>query len=167
MKFPENEERTLGNFVKFVETHKTDHVTSSRKYVTSHVRIHSLQRNLDYLKRQNINLRQRLNREIMAKGNAEKRRLTAERQVGALLDEKNEAKFDCKSELQKLSAQNAQLLREILNARDQLSKYRRIAQSTVEDLRKRNWDLHSTIVSLEQENLQFPNEPSDSSKIKT
>ncbi len=167
MKFPETEERTLENFVKFVETHKTEHVKASRKHVKSHVRIHSLQRNLDYLKRQNTDLRLRLNRAIMAKGSAEKRRLTAERQVSALLDEENDANFDYKSELRELSAQNAELLREILNARNELNKYRRIAQRTVDELRKRNLELRSTIDSLDQANLQFSKEPSSSSKIKT
>ena len=167
VKFPETEERTLENFVKFVETHKTEHVKSSRKYFASHVRIHSLQRNLDYLKRQNIDLRRRLNRQILEKSNAEKRRLVAERHLGALLDQKNKANFDYKSELQGLTQQNAELLRGILNVRDHLNKHRKIAQSTVEELRKRNWELHSTIVSLEKANLQFSKEPNDSSKIKT
>ena len=167
MKFPETEDRTLENFVKFVETHKTRNVEANRKHVTSHVRIHSLQRNLDYLKRQNIDLRRRLNRQILAKGDAEKRRLVAERQVSALLDQKDSANFDYKSELRELSEKNAELLREIFNARDQLNKYRQFAQSTVDELRKRNWGLHSTIVSLEQANLQFLKESNDSSKIKT
>ena len=167
MKFPESKERTLENFIKFVETHKTNHVKALRKYATSHVRIHSLQRNLDYLKRQNINLRRRINREIAAKENAEERRLTAERQLGALLGERDDANFDCKFELRKLSAENTQLLREILNARNQLSKYRIIAQRTVEELRKRNWELHSTIVNLEQASSLLAKEPSDDSEIIT
>ena len=167
VKFPETEERSLENFVKFVEAHKTEHVIPIRKYFPSHLRIHSLQRNLDYLKRQNSDLRRRLNRQILAKRNAENRRLVAERQVGALLDQNNKANFDYKSELQGLTQQNTELLREILNARDQLNKYRKIAQSTVEELRKRNWELHSTIVSLEKANLQFSKETNDSSKIKT
>ena len=167
MKFPENEERSLENFIKFVETHRTNHVNALRKTVTSHVRVHSLQRNLDYLKRQNVNLRRRINREIAAKQNAEKGRLTAERQVGALLGEKNDANFDCRLELQKLSAENTQLLREILNAKDQLSKYRKIAQRTVEELRKRNWELQSTILDLEQASLILAKEESDKSKIIT
>ena len=167
MKFPENEGRTLENFIKFVETHRTNHVKALRKTVTSHVRVHSLQRNLDYLKRQNVNLRRRINCEIAAKQNAEKGRLTAERQVGALLGEKNDANFDCRSELQKLSAENTQLLREILNAKDQLSKYRKIAQRTVEELRKRNWELQSTIRDLEQASLILAKEESDKSKIIT
>ena len=144
-------------------TNRDDHVKLKRKRVTGHVRIHSLQRNLNYLKRQNINLRTRLNREIIAKEKAEKGRLKAERQFGAFLDQTNEANFDYKTELQKLSTQNAELLREILSAKDELSKYRKIAQKTVEELRKRNWELHSTIVSLEEANSLF----SGSSKIKT
>ena len=121
---------------------------------SGHMRIHSSERNLNYLKRQNTNLRRRLNSEIVAKENAKK-------QVRALLGEKTEAKSDYHTKLRKLSAENSKLLREILQAKKQLSKYRSIAQRTVEELKRRNWKLHSTIVSLEEGNSPHSKGPTD------
>lgn len=166
VKFPENKERTLENFVKFVETHKSNHVKIHGNYAKSHVRIRNLQRNLDYLKTQNRKLIRRINRETFAKKIAEKRQLIAERQVRVILSEKGAANFDYKSQLQKLSAQNSELLRRVLNAKNQLSKCRRVAQTTVEQLRKRNWELYSTIIRLKA-NLVHSTESSDSSKVET
>ncbi|XP_028415895.1 thioredoxin domain-containing protein 11-like [Dendronephthya gigantea] len=156
VKFPENQARTLENFIKFMETHKTGHVKIRQRYVTGsgHMRVHSLQRNLNYLKRQNTNLRRRLNSEIAAKENAK-------RQVDALLSERTAVELDYNAKLRKLSVENSKLLREILQAKKRLSKYRSIAQRTVEELKRRNWELHSTIVSLEEGNLLLSKETTE------
>ena len=159
VKFPEMGDRTFEKFVRFVEAHKTNPVTKDGDCFNAQVSLNYLKRNLNSVKIENLNLRRRLKREILTRNIAERGGSNVER----LLNKKNKMLSDSEAKLMNLWAENRKLLQQVLAAKRHLRKYRRMAEMTLAELKQRNWELHSTILSLEEANSKLVDDSDKSS----
>lgn len=173
--FHENEDRTLENFIHFVEKHKSRHVSPVRSHVLRHdvMKIRRLERGMRVLTKQKNHLRWRLKNEIESRLEAEKRRLKTERQIVALLADKKDdelSRFDLQYEVQKLTLENAELLQDVSDAKERLKiakMHREISEKTVEALRTRNFKLGLMVSSLKEQNSNQSKETTNRTENKS
>ena len=172
--FPDYVERTLENFIRFLEKQKSNHVLPVQTYVPwlYSREILRLERERDSLKNKNNILRWDLRSEKKSRLEAEKRRQAAERQLDALLGGKNDderSMLDLENEIRKLTVDRNNLFQEVTDVKEQLrtqKMHREVSDKTVEELRTRNSELERIVHNLQNENLKISKEQIESERNK-